>query len=154
MMPDSFEIDSRVLCGLATKARSRQSQFEMTGDLHASALFDSRGHLLSIREDVGRPNAVDKLVGAELLAGKLPLRDRLLFLSGRASFEMLQKALMAGIPMVVSVGAPSSMAVQVAREFGMTLVGFLRNDRFNIYNTPGRIQFAGCTCEDGMKAER
>lgn len=141
LMPDSFEIDSRSLCELPTKARSRQSQFEMTGGMHVSALFDSLGELLSIREDVGRHNAVDKLVGAELLAGRVPLRDRLLFLSGRASFELLQKALMAGIPMVVSVGAPSSMAVEVAREFGITLVGFVQNDRFHIYNRPGRIRF-------------
>jgi FdhD protein len=141
--PDSFAIDSSLLCGLPAKARSSQSLFDVTGGLHASALFDSRGRLHSIQEDVGRHNAVDKLVGAELLRDRVPLRDRLLFLSGRASFELLQKALMAGIPMVVSIGAPSSLAVQVAREFGMTLVGFLRDQQFNIYSRPERVRFRG-----------
>ena len=141
--PDSFAIDSSLLCGLPAKARSSQGLFEITGGLHASALFDSLGSLHSIQEDVGRHNAVDKLVGAELLRDRMPLRDRLLFLSGRASFELLQKALMAGIPMVVSIGAPSSLAVHVAREFDMTLVGFLRDQQFNIYSRPERVRFAG-----------
>ena len=97
----------------------------------------------SIQEDLGRHNAVDKLVGAEVLRDRVPMRDRLLFLSGRASFELLQKALMVGIPMVVSIGAPSSLAVHVAKEFDVTLVGFLRDQQFNIYSRPERVRLTG-----------
>jgi FdhD protein len=136
---NEFHVTAEILYSLAAQLRDAQNVFERTGGLHASGLFDSSGHLLSSREDVGRHNAVDKLLGAEFLADRTPLRDRLLLLSGRASFELLQKALMGGIPMVVSVGAPSSLAVQVAEDFDITLVGFLRADHFNVYHGANRI---------------
>ncbi len=134
-----FRISAELLYSLPSGLRDSQGLFERTGGLHASGLFDSSGQLLSSREDIGRHNAVDKLLGAEFLADRTPLHDRLLMLSGRASFELLQKALMGGIPMVVSVGAPSTLAVEVAREFDVTLVGFLRGDHFNVYQGASRI---------------
>jgi FdhD protein len=140
---NEFHVPAEILYSLAARLRDAQNVFERTGGLHASGLFDGSGHLLSSREDVGRHNAVDKLLGAEFLADRTPLRDRLLLLSGRASFELLQKALMGGIPMVVSVGAPSSLAVQVAKDFDITLVGFLRADHFNVYHGANRISGSG-----------
>jgi len=134
-----FQIEARILCSLPEKLRAAQDVFERTGGLHAAGLFDAEGQLHSVREDVGRHNAVDKLLGSEFLADRTPMRDRLLLLSGRASFELLQKALMGGVSMVVSVGAPSSLAVGVAREFDITLVGFLRGDHFNVYHGAERI---------------
>jgi FdhD protein len=136
---NNFRVDAQLLYDLPGRLRASQGVFDRTGGLHATGLFDSTGNLPALREDVGRHNAVDKLIGSEFLADRTPLRDRLLLLSGRASFELLQKALMGGLPMVVAVGAPSSLAVQVAKEFDITLVGFLREDYFNIYHGSERI---------------
>jgi FdhD protein len=134
-----FQIEAGVLYQLPNHLRQAQTLFNQTGGIHGAALFNAAGELLSVREDVGRHNAVDKLLGAEFLADRTPLRDTLLLLSGRASFELLQKALMGGVSMVASVGAPSSLAVQVAKDFDITLVGFLREGHFNIYNGADHI---------------
>jgi FdhD protein len=140
---NDFYISAEILYLLPTRLREAQHVFDRTGGLHGAGLFNAAGDLLLLREDVGRHNAVDKLLGAEFLEDSTPLRESLLLLSGRASFELLQKALMGGIAMVASVGAPSSLAVQVARRFDITLVGFLRESHFNIYHgaqhVPGRV---------------
>jgi FdhD protein len=136
---NNFRLDAQLLYRLPERLRASQGVFDRTGGLHGAGLFDSAGNLLALREDVGRHNAVDKLIGSEFLADRTPLRDRLLLLSGRASFELLQKALMGGFPMVAAVGAPSSLAVEVAKEFDIMLVGFLREGHFNIYHGSERI---------------
>jgi len=136
---NNFKVEAQLLYRLPERLRASQGVFDRTGGLHGAGLFDSAGNLLALREDVGRHNALDKLIGSEFLADRTPLRNCLLLLSGRASFELLQKALMGGLPMVAAVGAPSSLAVQVAKEFDITLVGFLREDRFNIYHGSERI---------------
>ncbi len=134
-----LRIPLSLLYSLPEKLRGTQQAFEETGALHAAALFSARGTIQWAREDVGRHNAVDKVVGAALLAGSLPLEDRILMVSGRASFEIMQKALVARIPIVAAVSGPSSLAVVLARKFKMTLVGFLRGERCNIYAGAERI---------------
>lgn len=136
-------VTPKVLASLPETLAAAQPVFGKTGGLHAAALFDAQGKLVCLREDVGRHNAVDKVVGHELLADHLPLHDNLLMVSGRASFEIMQKAVVAGIPMVVAVGAPSSLAVSLAGEFSMTLVGFLRGGSFNVYHGGARIHRDG-----------
>jgi FdhD protein len=137
-----LRVSPEVIQALPDRLQAAQAVFQSTGGLHAAALFDATGQLLVVREDVGRHNAVDKLVGWALLQGKLPLRDHVVMVSGRSSYEILQKCLAAGVPMVCAVSAPSSLAVAIAREFGITLIGFLRGDRFNVYAGVERVATA------------
>jgi len=130
-------LDPALLLSLPDRLRARQGVFHATGGLHAAGLFDNRGRIVALREDVGRHNALDKLVGWALLEGRLPLSDQLLLLSGRASYELLQKSVMAGLTVVCAISAPSSYAVEIAEQFGITLIGFLREDRFNVYAETG-----------------
>jgi FdhD protein len=133
-------IDARTLCGMPDAMREAQAVFGRTGGLHAAALFDSDGRLDVVREDIGRHNAVDKIVGYAFRQAMLPLSDRALVISGRAGFEVVQKAIVAGLPILASISAPSSLAVKLAREYGMTLVGFLRGSRFVVYSGAARIE--------------
>ena len=139
VIPPGPRIPAEKIYALPEKLREAQGLFEATGGLHAAALFDASGELVTLREDVGRHNATDKLVGWALLEGRLPLSDHIVMVSGRSSFEILQKSLNAGAPIVCAISAPSSLAVDVARQFGMTLIGFLRGERFNIYAGAERI---------------
>lgn len=137
---DTLQITPDVLLTLPGRMRQAQATFEATGGLHASAIFNADGELRLLREDVGRHNALDKVVGASLLNGSLPLHDCVLILSGRASFELLQKAMAAQIPVVAAIGAPSTLAVDLANTCGITLVGFLRDGSFNVYTHGGRLK--------------
>jgi FdhD protein len=132
-------VSRETILALPARLREAQAVFEATGGLHAAGLFDPDGLLVTLREDVGRHNALDKLVGRELLAGRLPLHDRVLLVSGRISFEIVQKAAVAGISVLCAVSAPSDLAVEAGRRLGMTLVGFLRGDGFNVYTHAERI---------------
>jgi FdhD protein len=142
-IPDTRPIDLPLLLGLPARMREAQSKFGDTGGIHASALFDFSGNLLTVAEDVGRHNAFDKLVGECLMSGRLPLQERIILLSGRASFELVQKALRSGVSILAAIGAPSSLAVNLAVAAGMTLVGFLREKHFNVYSSPQRINARG-----------
>lgn len=141
-------IDPDLIRSIPDRLREEQALFSETGGLHAAGLFDARGNLLSVREDLGRHNAVDKVIGEAFLADRVPLSDRILAVSGRASFEIMQKAAVAGIPIVLAVGAPSSLAVTLADEFGMTLAGFARGERFNVY--AGRERIGGGFRNEGV----
>jgi FdhD protein len=143
-LPDDLKISREVLYALPGRLRKHQNVFEYTGGLHACALFDTEGNLVLTREDVGRHNALDKLIGACLAIrsadfDSFPFSRYILLLSGRASFELIQKAAMAGIKIVAAIGAPSSLAVEMAKEFGITLIGFLRGETFNIYSSEDRV---------------
>jgi FdhD protein len=138
-LPTGLTVAAEVIYTLPDTLRSHQGIFTATGGLHAAALFDREGNLLSLKEDVGRHNALDKLVGAALLSGDFAWGDRVLMVSGRSSFEILQKCLAARVPIVCAVSAPSSLAVALAKEFGITLIGFLRGERFNVYTGQERV---------------
>ena len=144
-------VDPGLFLRLADELRAHQRLFVRTGGLHAAGLFDAGGRLLVLREDVGRHNAVDKVVGRALLDGMLPVSEAVLAVSGRGGYEIVQKAVAAGIPAVAAVGAPSSLAVATAHRFGVTLVGFLRDGRFNVYSRPERIAGAG-SANEGLAA--
>ena len=138
-IPDGPIVARSVVLALPDLLRAAQRAFDETGGLHAAGLFTPSGELLALREDVGRHNALDKLVGSQVLAGAMPLHERILMVSGRVSFEIVQKAAVAGIPIVCAVSAPSDLAIQAADRLGVTLVGFLRGDGFNVYSHDERI---------------
>lgn len=141
VLSDSLLIPSSMIKKLPQKLAQHQTVFEYTGGLHAVALFNEQGDVMLVREDVGRHNAFDKIVGAALLKNELPLSNSFVLLSGRASFELVQKAAMAGVSLLAAVGAPSSLAVSLAQEVGMTLIGFLRGERFNVYCGENRVRW-------------
>ncbi|WP_223584845.1 formate dehydrogenase accessory sulfurtransferase FdhD [Sphingobacterium sp. GVS05A] len=143
LFPEYCVLRRDMLCALPDRLRAAQSNFSATGGIHAAGLFDLDGQLNVLREDVGRHNALDKLIGYALMADLLPLQRQLLLLSGRASFELVQKAAMAGISIIAAIGAPSSLAIELAKESDMTLLGFLRDHRFNIYHLGNNIEIEG-----------
>lgn len=136
---DGPQVRAEILIGLPDAIRAKQKVFDRTGGLHAAGLFTADGDLVSLREDVGRHNAVDKVIGEQVLAGRVPLPGHVLQVSGRVSFELVQKAAMAGIPILSAVSAPSSLAVEAGERFGMTIVGFVRDGRCNVYTGAGRV---------------
>ena len=138
-IPEGPVVAPEVLWSLPARLRAAQAVFEATGGLHAAGLFEADGTLVAVREDIGRHNALDKLIGGRLLAGELPLHGRIVLVSGRAGFELVQKAAVAGAPILAAVSAPSDLAVEAAERLGMTLVGFLRGDGFNVYTRPERV---------------
>jgi FdhD protein len=144
-LPDGPIVARDVILALPDLLRVAQRAFDETGGLHAAALFSPTAELIAIREDVGRHNALDKLVGSQLLQGAVPLHDRILMVSGRVSFEIVQKAAVAGVPIVCAVSAPSDLAIETAERLGVTLVGFLRGDRFNVYSHDRRIDLRDLT---------
>ncbi|HEY0830660.1 MAG TPA: formate dehydrogenase accessory sulfurtransferase FdhD [Candidatus Dormibacteraeota bacterium] len=139
VLPSGPSVDAAILPALVERLRSSQGVFDRTGGLHGAGLFEPGGEPICTREDVGRHNAVDKVVGRMLLDGRLPVRDSILVVSGRAGYEIVQKSITAGIPLVAAVGAPSSLAVALSRDFNQTLVGFLRGERFNVYAAAERL---------------
>ena len=144
-LPEGPVVARTVILALPDLLRAAQRAFDETGGLHAAALFSKSGELIAIREDVGRHNALDKLVGSQLLDGELPLNGRILMVSGRVSFEIVQKAAVAGIPIIAAVSAPSDLAIETAERLGVTLVGFLRGDGFNLYSHDRRIDLRDLT---------
>ena len=144
-LPEGPVVPRTVILALPDLLRAAQRAFDETGGLHAAALFSKSGELIAIREDVGRHNALDKLIGSQLLDGELPLSGRILMVSGRVSFEIVQKAAVAGIPIIAAVSAPSDLAIETAERLGVTLVGFLRGDGFNVYSHDGRIDLRDLT---------
>ncbi|WP_138502356.1 formate dehydrogenase accessory sulfurtransferase FdhD [Nostoc sp. PA-18-2419] len=140
VIPAGVTVTPEIIYSLPQQLRAAQGIFTATGGLHAAATFDLQGQLLNLREDVGRHNALDKLIGSAFFSDELPLNNHIVLVSGRSSFEILQKSTIAGVPIVCSVSAPSSLAVSVAKEFGITLIGFLRGERFNVYTGLERIK--------------
>ena len=144
--PEKCQVTPDIIYQLSKELTAAQSVFTYTGGLHAAALFDKLGRIILIREDVGRHNALDKVIGNALMQN-LPLNDKIILMSSRASFELIQKVIMAKIPVIVTIGAPSSLAVQTAECFGITLLGFLKEDRFNVYSGAERIHSLNLDCE-------
>jgi FdhD protein len=140
LLPRSPQVDTKTVLGLPERLLQQQAHFSKTGGLHAAALIGSEGTVRAVREDVGRHNAVDKVIGHALLTNTVDLSDSILMVSGRAGFELVQKAIMASIPIMAAVGAPSSLAVELARQYDLTLIGFLRGNRFNLYSGRQRIK--------------
>lgn len=144
VIANGTQVPVNLIYRLPEQLQNAQRVFSSTGGLHAAALFDTQGQLLAVREDVGRHNALDKLIGSALLSGQLPWSNHIVMVSGRTSFEIVQKCLAASVPIICAVSAPSSLAVALAREFGVTLVGFLRGERFNVYAGKERLAIEEC----------